>query len=277
MSLLEKSLIVLLILVTVLASYFYTKSRRQAGTSDQIDPLDSGLVSWFALLFVFVIFCAFIYFGENKYNVPENIGQIGDFIGGLTNPVLSFLALLVLLRTTSIQTGEARKTTMFMEKQQNILEKEKFENTFFQLLAQLESYCDRHLRVEIDGISGGLVLSRKLRSKLVELNKLDSVKQVDQAKSHIKEVTSSTECTMLYHRTMRVVRYIDRSPLPVGFRRSYASVIRDTIYPAECVIVSSLAYQFENDREILKEWNIVNLNKGAFVCSEIENYYRGKP
>ncbi|MCK8688365.1 hypothetical protein, partial [Pseudomonas umsongensis] len=100
MSLLEKSLIVLLIFTTVLAFYFFAKSRR-SGDSDELNPLDSGLISWFALLFVFVIFCAFIYFGENKYNVPENIGQIGDFIGGLTNPVLSFLALLVLLRTTS--------------------------------------------------------------------------------------------------------------------------------------------------------------------------------
>jgi hypothetical protein len=275
-SLLEKSLIVLLIFTAVLAFYFFTQSRRD-GDTEELNPLDSGLISWFALLFVFVIFCAFIYFGENKYTVPENIGQIGDFIGGLTNPVLSFLALIVLLRTTSIQTREARKTTVFMEKQQALLEKEKFENTFFQLLSQLESYCESHFRIMTSGVSEGEALSRKIRSKSAELNKLDVAEQVSKVKKHIDVVTGTTECTILYNRAMRVVRFIDRSELPSGFKRSYASILRDTIYPAECVIVSSLAYELGDEKELLKEWRVVDLNRGFFACEEIEYYYLGEP
>lgn len=275
MSLLEKSLIVLIIFTTLLAFYFFIKNRR-AGGAGELNPLDSGLISWFALLFVFIIFCTFIYLGENKYSAPENIGQIGDFIGGLTNPVLSFLALLVLLRTTSIQTGEARKTTSFMEKQQDLMEKDKFENTFFQLLSQLESYCDKHLRDSVGGVNEGENISRKLLSKVVEFSQLDAEKQHEQATLHIKEVVDTTACTMLYNRAMRVVRFLDRSALPPGFKRSYASIVRDTIYPEECVIVSSLAYSYSLDRELLKKWKIVDLNSESFVCAEIETYYLGE-
>lgn len=277
MGLLEKVLIGGLIFVIVLAAYYYIKSKRVNGTSEQIEPLDSMLVSWFALVFVFFIFCAFIYFSENKYSVAENIGQIGDFVGGLTNPVLSFLALIVLLRTTSIQTKEARKTTLFMEKQQTLLEKEKFENTFFQLLSQLEAYCESHFRIVIDGVSEGEALSSKIRSKSAELNKLDAAEQVLKVTKHISLVTGNTECTILYNRAMRVVRFIDRSELPLGFKRSYASILRDTIYPAECVVISSIGYELGDEKEILKDWRVVDLNRGFFACEEIEYYYLGRP
>lgn len=275
-SLLEKSLIVLLIFTTVLAFYFFTKSRR-SGDADELSPLDSGLISWFALLFVFVIFCAFIYFGENKYIVPENIGQIGDFIGGLTNPVLSFLALLVLLRTTSIQTREARKTTAFLEKQQIILEKEKFESTFFQLLAQLETYCETHFRPVVDKVTVAQKLSRELRSKCAEFNELEVDEQISKAKLHIKEVTATTECAMLYHKAIRVIRLVDRSDFPIGFKKSYASIIRDTIYPSECIILASICYRSGTQRELLREWGIVDVNRTSFACAEIEYFYLGKP
>jgi hypothetical protein len=275
-SLLEKSLIVLLIFTTILAYYFFSKSRRSED-ANELSPLDSGLISWFALLFVFVIFCLFVYFSENKYTVPENIGQIGDFIGGLTNPVLSFLALLVLLRTTSIQTREARKTTAFLEKQQIILEKEKFESTFFQLLAQLESYCETHFRPLVDDVSVAQKLSRELRSKSAELNKLEVDEQISKVKLHIKELTATTECAMLFHKAIRVIRLVDRSDFTIGFKKSYANIIRDTIYPSECLILASICYRSETQRELLKEWGIVDVNRETFACAEIEHFYLGKP
>ncbi|WP_138984514.1 hypothetical protein [Pseudomonas extremaustralis] len=65
--------------------------------------------------------CFFLLFDQD-FVIDNNIGQVGDFVGGLTNPILSFIALLVLLRTTMIQTAEARKTADFLERQMRFIE-----------------------------------------------------------------------------------------------------------------------------------------------------------
>lgn len=54
-------------------------------------------------------------------------GTFGDFIGGTLNPILSFLALIVLLRTYAMQREELKKTEETQKRQQ-------FESTFFELL-----------------------------------------------------------------------------------------------------------------------------------------------
>jgi len=274
---LEKSLVVLLIFTAVLAFYFFTKIRRNGDTED-LNPLDSGLISWFALLFVFFVFCAYIYFGENKYNVPENIGQIGDFIGGLTNPVLSFLALLVLLRTTSIQTREARKTTMFMAKQQEILEREKFEGTFFKILEQIETFCERHFRDDSDGACYGEELAEALCAKYEYFSSLDSELQISSANKLIRSLTINPNCIILRNHATRLVRFLHTSEIDRKIRWRYASILRDTIYPNECIVISSMCYMGDNaSAQLLKEWGFVHLNRGFFPCKEIEYYYNGAP
>lgn len=41
--------------------------------------------------------------------IVEKVGEVGDFIGGLINPLLSFAAFIVLLRTTTIQNRIVKK------------------------------------------------------------------------------------------------------------------------------------------------------------------------
>lgn len=53
-------------------------------------------------------------------------GTFGDFFGGTLNPILSFLALIVLLRTYAMQREELKKTEETQKRQ-------RFESTFFEL------------------------------------------------------------------------------------------------------------------------------------------------
>ncbi len=57
-------------------------------------------------------------------NDVEKWGVFGDFVGGTLNPLLSFLALIILLRTfsmqrkeLSLQRTELKKTKMLLERQ----------------------------------------------------------------------------------------------------------------------------------------------------------------
>jgi hypothetical protein len=68
-------------------------------------------------------------------------GTFGDFVGGTLNPILSFLALMVLLRTFSmqreeldLQREELKDTKAILKEQSETQKRQQFESTFFELL-----------------------------------------------------------------------------------------------------------------------------------------------
>lgn len=79
---------------------------------------------------------------------PEAWGQFGDYVGGVLNPVLSFLALIALLLTIVLQsrglrasqkelknsTTELRNSASALRAQNESLRKQTYETAFFQLL-----------------------------------------------------------------------------------------------------------------------------------------------
>ncbi|VVN32382.1 putative phage abortive infection protein [Pseudomonas fluorescens] len=75
-------------------------------------------------------------------------GQIGDFVGGVLNPILSFIALLAVVLSLRSQASELRaaraearasqiaqtQQTKIFEKQSKLIERQSFETVFFGLL-----------------------------------------------------------------------------------------------------------------------------------------------
>lgn len=82
-------------------------------------------------------------------------GQLGDFFGGVLNPVLSFVAILAVLYTIRLQSkelGEAREETKIanktLAKQTQVFERQNFDSVFFRMLevhARLLADIDRSL------------------------------------------------------------------------------------------------------------------------------------
>ncbi len=67
----------------------------------------------------------------------ENIGDfgtIGDFFGGILNPIFALLALFALLATIKIQSKELSKSVKIMKAQHQSIKLQNFENTFFNML-----------------------------------------------------------------------------------------------------------------------------------------------
>ncbi|KTB87919.1 hypothetical protein AO070_04725 [Pseudomonas syringae pv. syringae PD2766] len=68
-------------------------------------------------------------------------GQIGDFVGGLLNPLLSFAALMAVLlslkaqrKELSLARADAKENHRIQEQQSQIFERQNFESLFFRLL-----------------------------------------------------------------------------------------------------------------------------------------------
>lgn len=85
-----------------------------------------------------------LYFGKFHGSLSDKAdawGQFGDFIGGTLNPTFSLLALLALLATFTLQiqefklsTKELRNSAESLAAQHHAMQRQIFENTFFQLL-----------------------------------------------------------------------------------------------------------------------------------------------
>lgn len=241
-----------------------------------VGPLDSRLIVLFALLFAVLIVVSFLNFGKFEVAISSDVGQVGDFIGGLTNPILSFLALLVLLRTTLIQTNEARKTTSFMAKQHDISEREKFEGTFFQLLDRLESYCERHLRVNKVGANKTVanVLASAIYSKRAQFDKLPAKAQLKAVKAHIKATAQDDMCYGFYVRAARVLRFINNSDLPLTWRKSYAALLKDSMYPSERVMFVNYAFFNKKTwRVLIKSWAVSAVVSRCYASKIVDDYY----
>lgn len=176
--------------VAATSGYLYF-ALRNPDKSKEIKPLNTFWLAVVVMLFVVMVVAAFFCFVSAEFSISNNLGQVGDFIGGLTNPLLSFLALLVLLRTTLIQTSEAKKTTSFMARQQHIMEREKFENTFFQLVDRLDTYAEVLFRADVDKAKRyAYVLRQKLISKKQSFDAMSWKEGVDASAEHVREVIS---------------------------------------------------------------------------------------
>lgn len=277
-------LVFLLFCVSTLAVKFYFKSKSAAEPNKDLQPFDAGLVLSGAAVFAGVI-CFLFFIGiSNEFDLSGNMGQAGDFIGGLTNPILSFVALMVLLRTTMIQTNEAKKSTSFMERQSEFLEKqetflvrEKFENTFFQILNRLENYCEVNFRRDSDvkGVTVGAKIVRELRSKKKEFDALSGINQYRQTQAFVSKKLDTDLCIGLVNRAMRALRLINNADISDGLKTSFAGLLLDSMHPDERIILcSSTFFQSKSRRVLLRKWGFPHVREHVHACFFIHKFYK---
>ena len=110
---------------------------------------------------------------------PADWGTLGDYFGGLMNPVISFATLMVAFAVWRHQKEELRQTKIALEEQAKTAEQQRREQRFFDLLnvyfRTLESVQSQYIRtIKKWGSSSGSALSlafgEEVGSELVVLN-----------------------------------------------------------------------------------------------------------
>lgn len=123
----------------------------------------SGIPSWLKSLVLFTIIVAVLAIGAYGLNFygplsteQETWAQYGDFVGGTMNPLFAFSGLMALLYTIVLQSRELKnsaeqlkKSAIALEGQNELLNKQSFEATYFQLL-QLYASVVRGLSVTVN-------------------------------------------------------------------------------------------------------------------------------
>lgn len=109
------------------------------------DNFKTTYFKWFVacatVSIILVLGIYFLRFHGPLSNSQTIWGAFGDFIGGVLNPLFSFLALIALLITISIQSKELRltrdeleKSSLALSQQSESLDLQNFENRFFSLI-----------------------------------------------------------------------------------------------------------------------------------------------
>lgn len=90
-----------------------------------------------AIVFLLTFIAITVDFNTTGMGKPDlsKIGAIGDFVGGILNPLLAFIVLLVLLATTKLQKEELSATKDELAKSAATAERQGFETTFFNLIS----------------------------------------------------------------------------------------------------------------------------------------------
>lgn len=275
-----RSIIDILLVTVILLLCIHIIIRTKNNEEQQPASIPTKIILVIAGLAVLAVAALFLALQVEEIKIKGDTGQVGDFIGGLLNPIFSFLALLVLLRTTRIQVHELQKTNQVLEHQKSVSERQKFENTFFNLVDRFEETCKAFTRVEVDeegNTRSDLIVKRLLRIK-VKCNNLNTDRsKAKKAKTEIKIVFREIRHENLYflRKAFRVIRFVDQSELAENDKKFYLNVFKDSLSKNEAIILVLFSYAVNTELRNLAKRHYVaaNVLKGSFPCEQVFYYF----
>jgi uncharacterized membrane protein len=274
-----QSLILILLLTLIAAGCAgYYVCRNSTGRADKkdLEPYSQLLVALAALVFVVVIVGLFYFCVDDDFDIRNNMGQVGDFIGGLTNPLLSFVGLIVLLRTNLIQTNEARKTSLIMLEQQKLMAEERFESTFYILVDRYEAAAT-HIRLTkpADKLTYGMRMLQDLRKNRKAFDALPIKAQIKAVEAHVKATVVGDKFFTPLSRARKVFDFIDGSSLSRKKKKYYFSIFKDAMEPGELIIFLTLSVLSRRLRRRLRVYRPASsIKEGFFICQNAYMYFK---
>ena len=118
-----------------------------------------GIFLFFVSIILYVIFFASEY--GFKIHADSNAwGQFGSYLGGVLSPIFAFFSFIALLYTINLQRKdindkreEAKNQRMFSDEQKKLLNIQKFETTFFNMLNHINSIINNYTYNKQEGAS----------------------------------------------------------------------------------------------------------------------------
>jgi uncharacterized membrane protein len=201
-------------------------------------------------------------FGSNLSRKHEVWAQFGDFIGGLLNPIFAFFALIALLYTIHLQSTELRnsseqlkKSAKALEYQNNVLKKQSFESTFFQLLRLYNEIVDE---LKVSSSSHGPTsivtkINHENRAALEYLGIVLKEKYIENVRrgdyhgvSEVEAIDEEYEKFYAkygqylghYFRTMyNILKFIDLTDIPESEKQVYSNFLRAQLSKHELALL----------------------------------------
>ncbi|MGA5721417.1 putative phage abortive infection protein [Pseudomonas atacamensis] len=210
-------------------------------------------------------------------------GQLGDFLGGVLNPVLSFLALIAVVISLKSQTKDVRQARLDSEsanaridEQTRIFQHQNFEIAFFSLIEIHQKNYERVTAPDNDNYREG----RNEFDKIVNyynLERIDAGKDLSQVQIfggteyQEKQVTQCAKSFMAeVGRTMihyfksleEIIKYIDGPSRPADvLPEQYLSIFKSLLSPeeVECLVMYALSDEGEFIKPFMTQYGLLEL------------------
>lgn len=113
------------------------------GTSQSRD-LWKKIRPWLPVVVPALVLFAALWIYRNNFNgdfsgTHEHWGQFGDYLGGLLNPIVGLITLLLLVRTLELQRTELQEQREEIRRQNNILQRQTIEQALFSWIKDYKS------------------------------------------------------------------------------------------------------------------------------------------
>lgn len=243
--------------------------------------------NWVILVAFLVMACVigFYFFQFSPYNLSKDLcinttgdeadclskdaarwGTFGDFFGGTLNPILSFLALIIVLKTYLSQQEELKETRKILKEQSETQKRQQFESTFFELLKvhnqELEVFCKSEPYIEDGRTHWANPLARQLVQdiKRNELRTLKDAKNILQSKNHLCRryflVLYQLLKFIAIHSNNGITESFDDSDIEKddisANEKMYSNIIRATL--TDMVVLLLLVNCYSNEKDTGNYW-----------------------
>lgn len=213
--------------------------------------LPSNLQSAFRLSVILgltIIAFYFIRFSESFSKDEATWGQFGDYIGGILNPLFSMIGIYALLHTIKLQSKELHESTeqlknsaIALDLQNNVLVRQQFENTFFQLFEVFNQLVKNMLLTTLkdkknygrEGINKvyfqriKFVLYSNSTRKNIEKSELKDIEFL------LKSLKINVELSAYFRTLYSIIKFVDNSQLPFEDKKFYTNLVRAQLTDAE--------------------------------------------
>lgn len=208
----------------------------------------------FIALFTFaIVVCSYVanFYAHNFSNSSGDWGTFGDFVGGTLNPLLSFLALIILLRTFAmqreeliIQREELKDTKELLRLQTQTQIKQQFESTFFALLNVHNQVLESLSREPPPSIRNGNTYANYSNlQKILQAIRCNRELDLNVANSVLKEQIYL--CSHYLNVLYELLKFIEMNTYD---EKKYSNIIR-ALLPSEIMtLLAVYCYSQENEK-----------------------------
>lgn len=221
------------------------------------------------------IFALFIFWG---FDIKQtNIGQVGDFVGGLLNPVLSFLALIAIVYSISVQEKELTSTVSSLRAQEEIFKIQNFENSLFSLLAMQRNRRAEQLEV-VDGrdVKIYVRLAAELRAERKEIDSLGVNKRRAHvlARESIKKISNNDASQLLLNQVIMIFGLLRSAGLSEKQYQRYIELAFSDFHAYELAVIVNAAINYRALRRLIRKHRLSNINDQHCLSSLMTSYYK---
>ncbi len=232
------------------------------------------IVLKFAFSFLIIIPCLYFLLASIDIGPSQNIGQVGDFIGGLLNPLLSFMALIAVL--VSIKTQETAQI-----KQESLISKQLFETSLFNLMEMLRVRRGELPMVKVKGVDESLflMLAKMLRDKRKEIDAkgLGVEEAHEEAIECIDAICDYQHFQVLRSQFRVIIDFIEGASLDFEQKTKYYRIFYIDFSQIETVCIANVFFRYPEFRDVLRRHNLVKTKDENLVSAKMRIFYADNP